>query len=256
MSNLVQIINNEAVTDTLGIAEGVGNQHKNIISMVRQYLADLEEFGRVAFETRPFETLGGSQKREVALLNERQATLLLSYMRNTDIIRDFKKRLVKTFYQMAQALRDQTFAVPQGNYPVQDHPTVVNHWAGLAYVNHATMMLFMNFFHGQGANHDQAVALVMGALRQSQEYMKGLSGAQRQAEELKLELLKERPLWRNIQSCKQMGLNNVNTAKLCDCHVSTIRKHMRKMEELGILTPPPNMAELQAMASRLRLEVH
>ena len=34
------------------IAEGVGNQHKSVIELVRKYQSDLEEFGMVAFQTR------------------------------------------------------------------------------------------------------------------------------------------------------------------------------------------------------------
>ncbi|MFO7753182.1 MAG: Rha family transcriptional regulator, partial [Desulfobacteraceae bacterium] len=65
-----------------------GNQHHAVIQLVRNYKEDLEDFGRVAFEMRPFHTEGGIQKREVALLNEHQATLLLTYMKNTESIRN------------------------------------------------------------------------------------------------------------------------------------------------------------------------
>lgn len=99
---LVTLNNGAAVTTSLAIAEGTQNQHKNVLEMVRSYLADLKEFGRVAFETRPFETAGGKQQREVALLNEQQSTLLLTYMRNSDIVRQFKKALVKAFWEMRQ----------------------------------------------------------------------------------------------------------------------------------------------------------
>lgn len=40
--------------------------------LVRSRADLLSEFGRVAFETRPFATRGGRQMREVAMLNERQ----------------------------------------------------------------------------------------------------------------------------------------------------------------------------------------
>lgn len=91
------------VTTSLAIAEGVGNPHKAVIQLVRQYQADLEDFGRVAFEMAPFVTAGGAQSREVAVLNEQQATLLMTYMRNNDVVRRFKKRLVHAFYEMARA---------------------------------------------------------------------------------------------------------------------------------------------------------
>lgn len=86
------------------IAEGSGVQHKNVLLLVRNNMTDLEEFGRVAFETRPFMTAGGPQAREVALLNEQQSTLLMTYQRNTDQVKAFKLALVKAFFQMAKKL--------------------------------------------------------------------------------------------------------------------------------------------------------
>lgn len=89
---------------SLVVAERVGIQHKNVLELIRSNLADFETFGRVAFETAPFETAGGVQRREVAHLNEQQATLLVTFMRNSDVVREFKVELVKQFYIMRQEL--------------------------------------------------------------------------------------------------------------------------------------------------------
>lgn len=101
MTNLVSfnLENGNVLTSSLIIADQVDNQHKSVIQLIRQNLVDLEEFGRVAFEMSPFETDGGTQNREIAFLNEQQATLLITYMRNNDVVRKFKKRLVKAFYE-------------------------------------------------------------------------------------------------------------------------------------------------------------
>lgn len=90
----------ELVTTSLAIADGTENDHASVIRLVRTYLSDIEEFGGVRFEIEPFETNGGQQTREVAILNEQQATLLITYMRNSEIVRTFKKRLVKAFYEL------------------------------------------------------------------------------------------------------------------------------------------------------------
>lgn len=95
------------VTTSLAIAEGVGNPHASVIKLIRQNSSDLEEFGGVGFEIQPFETAGGTQNREVAILNEQQATLLLTCMRNNDVVRVFKKRLVKAFFEMRDELNRQ-----------------------------------------------------------------------------------------------------------------------------------------------------
>lgn len=104
MSNLVFARNGQALTSSVIIAENTGNTHKAIIQLVRGYLNDFETFGRVGFEIQPFETNGGVQKREIAILNEQQATLLVTYCKNTETVRKFKVALVKAFYEMRQQL--------------------------------------------------------------------------------------------------------------------------------------------------------
>ena len=85
------------VIDSLTIAEGCNVQHKNVMELVRKYQNDFNVFGGVAFETRSFETAGGAQNREIALLNEDQATLLFTYLKNTEVARTLKVRVVKAF---------------------------------------------------------------------------------------------------------------------------------------------------------------
>nr|DAG48923.1 MAG TPA: KilAC domain protein [Caudoviricetes sp.] len=106
------------VIDSLTIAEGCQVQHKNVLELIRKYLPDFQAFGAVAFETRPFETAGGTQKRDVALLNEDQATLLFTYLKNTEIARSLKVRVVKAFRncrdELAKAKTVPTqFQIPQ-----------------------------------------------------------------------------------------------------------------------------------------------
>src|SRR5260364_26673 len=100
--DLVRLTNGQAMTSTAVIAKGTENTHEAVIRLTRTYQADLEEFGGVRFEIQPFETAGGTQRREIALLNEQQASLLLAYMRNNEIVRSFKKRLIKAFWELVQ----------------------------------------------------------------------------------------------------------------------------------------------------------
>lgn len=94
----------EARTSSAVIAAGTGNEHASVIRLVRDNLTDLDEFGRVGFEIAPFDTAGGTQRREIAWLNEQHATLLLTYMRNNEVVKDFKKRLVRQFWEMRRQL--------------------------------------------------------------------------------------------------------------------------------------------------------
>ncbi|EIZ0390890.1 phage regulatory protein/antirepressor Ant [Salmonella enterica subsp. enterica] len=93
------------VTTSLAIAEGVGNPHSSVIKLIRQNVSDLEEFGPIGFEIQKGQPLpqgGFAKPTEYAILNEQQSTLLLTYMRNNDVVREFKKRLVKAFFELAQ----------------------------------------------------------------------------------------------------------------------------------------------------------
>ncbi len=96
----------DAYTTTLVIAKGTGVEHKAVIQLVRTYLTDLAEFGRVTFQVEPFATAGGTQRREIAILNDPQASLILTYMRNNEVVRGFKKRLVKAFYTLTHQQRN------------------------------------------------------------------------------------------------------------------------------------------------------
>ncbi|WP_158657913.1 phage antirepressor KilAC domain-containing protein [Agarilytica rhodophyticola] len=100
MSKFVSILNGEPVTTSLAIAEGVELSHKSVIQLIRQNISDLEDFGMVAFEMRPKpKGQRGGSDTEYAVLNEQHSTLLITYMRNNDIVKAFKKRLVKEFFE-------------------------------------------------------------------------------------------------------------------------------------------------------------
>lgn len=86
------------------IANGAGVQHKNALELINAHHLPLERFGPVAFETRPLPN-GGNPIR-VALLNEQQATLLMTFMRNNERVIEFKVELVEAFYEMAKQLVD------------------------------------------------------------------------------------------------------------------------------------------------------
>lgn len=109
----------QVVTSTLIIAQETRNEHASVIKLVRTYLADLEEFGLVRFEIQPRpEGQHGGGDVEYALLNEHQSTLLMTYMRNSEIVRAFKKRLVKAFFAFAQSVKNAAAALPDFSDPV------------------------------------------------------------------------------------------------------------------------------------------
>lgn len=111
-----------AVVDTITIAEGVQVQHKNILELIRKYLPDFEAFGPVAFETRkgkPLPQGGFAKATEVAWLTEDQTTLLFTFLKNTEIARKLKIRLVKAFREAREEIArlQQSPALPDFTNP-------------------------------------------------------------------------------------------------------------------------------------------
>lgn len=64
----------------------MGNPHSTVIKLIRQNASDLEEFGNIGFEIQNSQS-GAGRPTEYATLNEQQSTLLLTYMRNNDVVK-------------------------------------------------------------------------------------------------------------------------------------------------------------------------
>ncbi|WP_279152825.1 phage regulatory protein/antirepressor Ant [Photobacterium iliopiscarium] len=97
------------VTTSMIIAEHVGLQHKNVLSIIRENINDFNEFGNTAFETR--NSIGAGRPTEYAILNEQHATLLITYMRNSEVVKKFKKTLVKAFFDMRNEFNNRQASV-------------------------------------------------------------------------------------------------------------------------------------------------
>ena len=101
-------------TTTLQIALGLGVQHKSVIQLVRSYKSDFSEFGLVTFEMRPrIDGLHGGGDTQYAVLNEQQATFLMTLMRNSPKVISFKKSLVKAFFEARTLLQTDYFSLLQ-----------------------------------------------------------------------------------------------------------------------------------------------
>lgn len=101
----------EFVVSSETVAEGSGVEHRAVLQLIHNNIADFEDFGLVAFEMRArFAGQHGGGDVRIALLNEQQATLLMTYQRNTEQVRRFKMALVKAFFEIA---RQVVPALPQ-----------------------------------------------------------------------------------------------------------------------------------------------
>ena len=90
----------EPFTTSDVIAEFAEVKHHAIQQMIQKHESDFKEFGKLAFEMRPLPESRTKQKAKIYYLNEEQATLLMTYLKNTAQVRAFKKELVRQFYAM------------------------------------------------------------------------------------------------------------------------------------------------------------
>lgn len=83
------------------VAECAEIKHRHLKILLNKHREDFERFGKVTFKISPSES--GQNVRDY-ILNEQQATLLITYLRNTEPVRNFKTNLVKAFFEMRDEL--------------------------------------------------------------------------------------------------------------------------------------------------------
>ncbi|HGG0653423.1 TPA: Rha family transcriptional regulator [Campylobacter coli] len=101
MNDLVYSLNGGLVTDQNKISTISKVDINSIQRLIRNYKQDLECFGELGFELQKI----AKTNKKIYFLNEQQATLLLTYMKNSESVRNAKKVLVFAFYQMKEKLR-------------------------------------------------------------------------------------------------------------------------------------------------------
>ncbi len=107
-TNIIELIDNEPRISHRVIAEQTANKEESVSRLIRDNLTDFEDFGTVGFEILPRKDRNnGGDQPKTYFLNEQQATLLMSYLRNNPIVKNFKKLLVKEFFRMREILQNQ-----------------------------------------------------------------------------------------------------------------------------------------------------
>ena len=92
----------EPYTTSAIIAECAEVKHDTVQSLIRNHQEDFESYGIIGFEIRKLDGRGRPMK--IYRLNEQQATLLITYLKNTEPVRRFKMNLVKAFFEMREEL--------------------------------------------------------------------------------------------------------------------------------------------------------
>lgn len=91
----------EPYTTSEIIAECAGVQHHTITKTIRKNLERFERYGKVGFK---IQAMASGQQSKNYILNEQQATLLITFLKNTEQVATFKENLVKAFFKMRDEL--------------------------------------------------------------------------------------------------------------------------------------------------------
>lgn len=104
MCELVELKGNDVFTNSKVIAEGTGNQHHAVREIIKKYRSDIEEFGTLRISN---EESSGGRPMELFYLNEEQATFVITLLRNSKKVVEFKKELVHQFYAMRRFILEK-----------------------------------------------------------------------------------------------------------------------------------------------------
>lgn len=107
MNELVYLKADDVFTDSLVIANATENSHHAVTQTIRKHKARLEKFGKLQFSHLKCQNSNGGRPASIYLLNEPQATLLITFLKNTDIVADFKTELVRQFFEMRKFLAER-----------------------------------------------------------------------------------------------------------------------------------------------------
>ena len=86
MKELVFLKSNNVFTDSMVIAKGTENKHRAIKQIIKKYENDINDFGKVRILNATLNTKGGVQETSYYLLNEPQATFLMTLLRNSKVV--------------------------------------------------------------------------------------------------------------------------------------------------------------------------
>lgn len=110
MWELIQIKNDIPRVSTSMISSHTNNDHRSIIRILDDYKDDFLEFWKIEEWKEnlkcDFKSHLRKWKSKVYYLNEEQSTLLITYLRNSEIVRKFKKQLVREFFKMRKVLNN------------------------------------------------------------------------------------------------------------------------------------------------------
>jgi phage regulator Rha-like protein len=100
MGELVCLVKGLPLVSTMDMAKALKVEHASVLLMVRKYEAKFQSIRTFRFEIAK----SGGRPTPFCRLDEEQATFLVTLMRNSDVVVEFKHRMTREFYRMKQEL--------------------------------------------------------------------------------------------------------------------------------------------------------
>jgi phage regulator Rha-like protein len=100
MSALVVAVKGVPLVSTLDMWEGLNVQHEALLKLVRKYEAEFQSIRTFGFQSQK----SGGRPTSFCMLDEEQATFLITLMRNSETVVPFKLKLTREFYRMKKEL--------------------------------------------------------------------------------------------------------------------------------------------------------
>jgi phage regulator Rha-like protein len=113
--NIIEFIEDEPLVSHIIIAEYSDNKPKSVQDLITRNIDDFKEFGDLTILNRGVVNNGKGEQPKEYFLNEQQATLLMTYLRNTQSVKEFKKELVKQFFKMRDVVKQQNEEIDSKN---------------------------------------------------------------------------------------------------------------------------------------------
>ncbi len=106
MSDIIKVKGKECFINSEDLAILSENEHRAVTKLIRTYRSDLEDFGVLTPVVSKPNSRGGRPKTTYDM-DEEQATLLTTFMGNSKKVREFKKKLVREFFNMRNYIQNQ-----------------------------------------------------------------------------------------------------------------------------------------------------
>ena len=98
----IKNIGNILVVSSIDIAAGMGVEHHAVLQLVKKYEDHFQDIRSFAFEMRMGKH--GGVPISFCYLDEEQASFLITLMKNSPVVVEFKRKLTKEFFKMRKLL--------------------------------------------------------------------------------------------------------------------------------------------------------